>query len=73
MRKIKEYTAFVSFYINVNAENQDIARIALSNILQFPGHVVAELDIKITGNECAKCSYNVCICKPVRKELPDDK
>ena len=44
---MKEYTAKVSFYINVMASDKDIARISLLNQLQFPGHVVSELDIKI--------------------------
>ena len=44
---MKEYTAKVSFYINVLASDKDIARISLLNQLQFPGHVVSELDIEI--------------------------
>ena len=44
---MEEYTAKVSFYINVMASDKDIARIALLNQLQFPGHVVSELDIEI--------------------------
>ena len=44
---MKEYTAKVSFYINVMASYKKIARISLLNQLQFPGHVISELDIKI--------------------------
>ena len=74
MQEVKEYTAFVSFYINVNAENQDIAKRALLNTLQFRGHVVAELDVKIIGNECPKCEYRACVCNPViKKQLPNDE
>jgi hypothetical protein len=44
---MEEYTAKVSFYINVMASDKNIARISLLNQLQFPGHVVSELDIEI--------------------------
>ena len=44
---MKEYTAKVSFYINVLASDKDTGRIALLNQLQFPGHVVSGLDIEI--------------------------
>ena len=44
---MEEYTAKVSFYINVMASDKATARIALLNQLQFPGHVVADLNIQI--------------------------
>ena len=77
---MKEYTAKVSFYINVMASDKKIARISLLNQLQFPGHVIADLNIKIKDlpedmiKECDECKYVVCVCKPVvNKDLPDDK
>ena len=43
----KEYTAEVSFLINVLATSRTDARIKLLNRLQFPGHTVANLTVTV--------------------------
>tara|TARA_R110002020_G_scaffold107738_7_gene250077 strand:+ start:441 stop:692 length:252 start_codon:yes stop_codon:yes gene_type:complete len=83
---MKEYTAHVSFAISSKAQNRTAARINILNKLQFPGNVIANLIVTIKDDEpeediddhevCDKCwnkVYEICMCKPVIKDLPDDE
>jgi len=73
---MKEYTAHVSFAMSAHAQSRTAARINILNRLQFPGHTVANLIVTVKDDEddCNKCGYKVCVCKPViNKDLPDDK